>query len=171
MTSKMNKQVLSILVDNHSGVLARVASLFCQRGFNIDSLTVSNTDNPEISRITIVTEGDKQVLEQIIKQTGKLEETRAVVHLKNEDSLFRELLLVKIAADHRVRREVCSICEIYRAKIVDLTVTSMIVELTGSPSKIDGFMEMMKEYQILEMCRTGVTALARGDVSHGIKSK
>ncbi len=169
MTNKVNKQVLSLLVDNHSGVLARVASLFCQRGFNIDSLTVSNTDNPEISRITIVTEGDKQVLEQIIKQTGKLEETRAVVHLKNDESLFRELLLIKVAADQRTRREICGICEIYRAKIVDLTVTSLIVELTGNPSKIDGFLEMMKEYQILEMCRTGVTALARGDISHGIK--
>ncbi len=169
MTNKQNKQVLSILVDNHSGVLARVSSLFCQRGFNIDSLTVSNTDNPEISRITIVTEGDNQVLEQIIKQTKKLEETRNVVHLRNDESLFRELLLVKIAADHRVRREICGICEIYRAKIVDLNVSSLIVELTGSPSKIDGFMEMMKEYDILEMCRTGVTALARGGVSHGIK--
>lgn len=167
--AKRKKQVLSILVDNHSGVLARVASLFCQRGFNIDSLTVSNTDNPEISRITIVTEGDAATLEQIIKQTAKLEETRNVVNLQTEDSLLRELLLLKVAADQRARREICGICEIYRAKIVDLTVTSMIIELTGNPGKVDGFMEMMKEYQIIEMCRTGVTALARGDISHEVK--
>ncbi len=158
----MSKQVLSVLVENHAGVLARVASLFCQRGFNIDSLTVSATDNPAISRITIVTEGDRQVLEQIIKQTEKLIETKKVISLKANGSLFRELLLIKIEADESVRREVCGICEIYRAKIVDLTVNSLIVELTGNPSKIDGFLTMMKQYKILEMCRTGITALERG---------
>lgn len=158
----MSKQVLSVLVENHAGVLARVASLFCQRGFNIDSLTVSATDDPAVSRITIVTEGEKQVLEQIIKQTGKLVETKKVIPLKATESLFRELLLIKVEADETVRREVCGICEIYRAKIVDLTVNSLIVELTGNPNKIDGFLTMMKQYKILEMCRTGITALERG---------
>ncbi len=158
----MSKQVLSVLVENHSGVLARVASLFCQRGFNIDSLTVSATDNPAISRITIVTEGDRQSLDQIIKQTGKLVETKKVTPLKASESLFRELLLIKIEADERIRREIHEICDIYRAKIIDLTVNSMIMELTGNPQKIDGFLTMLKQYNILEMCRTGVTALERG---------
>ncbi len=164
----MSKQVLSVLVENHAGVLARVASLFCQRGFNIDSLTVSATDDPAISRITIVTEGDELVLEQIIKQTGKLVETKKVAALKSSESLFRELLLVKVEADETVRREICGICEIYRAKIVDLTVNSLIVELTGNPRKIDGFLTMMKQYNILEMCRTGITALERGYTSQAI---
>ncbi len=158
----MSKQVLSVLVENHSGVLARVASLFCQRGFNIDSLTVSATDNPSVSRITIVTEGDRQSLEQIIKQTGKLVETKKVTPLKASESLFRELLLIKVEADEKIRRELHEICDIYRAKIIDLTVNSMIMELTGNPHKIDGFLTMLKQYNILEMCRTGVTALERG---------
>ena len=102
------------------------------------------------------------MLEQIIKQTGKLEETKKVAPLKANSSLFRELLLLKVEADEKVRREVCGICEIYRAKIIDLTVQSLIVELTGNPNKIDGFLTMMKQYNILEMCRTGVTAMERG---------
>ncbi len=164
----MSKQVLSVLVENHAGVLARVASLFCQRGFNIDSLTVSATDDPGVSRITIVTEGDKQVLEQIIKQTGKLVETKKVTALKSAESLFRELLLIKVEADESIRREICGICEIYRAKIVDLTVNSLIIELTGNPHKIDGFLTMIKQYKILEMCRTGITALERGYTTQAI---
>lgn len=158
----MSKQVLSVLVANHAGVLARVAGLFCQRGFNIDSLTVSATDNPAISRITIVTEGDRQALEQIIKQTGKLIETKKVVPLKASESLFRELLLIKVEANEKTRREIHEICDIYRARIIDLTVNSMIMELTGNPNKIDGFLTMLKQYNILEMCRTGITALERG---------
>lgn len=158
----MSKQVLSVLVENHAGVLARVAGLFVQRGFNIDSLTVSATDNPSISRITIVTEGDRQSLEQIIKQTGKLIETKKVIPLKASESLFRELLLIKVEADEKTRRELHEICDIYRAKIIDLTTNSMIMELTGNPNKIDGFLEMLKQYPILEMCRTGITALERG---------
>ncbi len=158
----MSKQVLSVLVENHAGVLARVASLFCQRGFNIDSLTVSATDNPAISRITVVTEGEKQVLEQIIKQTGKLVETKRVIPLKSAESLFRELLLIKLEADETIRGEICNVCDVYRAKVVDLTLNSMIIELTGDPHKIDGFLTMMKKYTIIEMCRTGLTALERG---------
>ena len=157
-----HKEVISILVDNHSGVLARVASLFGRRGFNIDSLTVSATQDPSISRITVVAEGDRQVLEQIIRQTAKLVETKRVVALPTESSIQRELLLVKIAADESTRSVIREAAEIYKASIVDLSVDSMVVELTGKPSKINGFLSVIREYNILEMCRTGVTAMERG---------
>ena len=159
----MGKEVLSALVENHSGVLARVTSLFSQRGYNIDSLTVSATDDPEISRITIVVDGDAPVIEQIILQTGKLTETRKVFALNQSHSLLRELLLIKLAADENNRAAIREIAEIYKAKIIDLSSSSMVLELTGSPEKIDGFLEVLKTYRILEMCRTGVTALERGD--------
>lgn len=166
----MKKEILSVLVDNHSGVLARVASLFCQRGFNIDSLTVSNTDNAGISRITIVTEGDSQTLEQIIKQTAKLTEVKKVIHLNPDESLLRELLLVKVAADESKRGAIHEIATIYRAKIIDLSAASMVMELTGDPAKIDGFLAILADYNILEMCRTGITALQRGNVTHQLKA-
>lgn len=158
----MAKEVLSALVENHSGVLARVTSLFSQRGYNIDSLTVSTTDDPEISRITIVVEGDSHIIEQIILQTEKLTETRQVFALNQSHSLLRELLLIKLAADERNRAAIREIAEIYKAKIIDLSSDSMVLELTGAPEKIDGFLEVLKQYTILEMCRTGVTALERG---------
>ncbi|MGD9560625.1 MAG: acetolactate synthase small subunit, partial [Oscillospiraceae bacterium] len=153
-----NRQVVSVLVDNNAGVLARVASLFARKGFNIDSLTVSATDNARISRITITTQGDKQVLAQILSQTSKLIEVRTVVALEPDSSIQRELLLVKIAADEATRSVVREAAEIYKASVVDLSVDSMVVELTGKPSKIDGFLAVISQYHILEMCRTGVTA-------------
>ena len=143
----MPREVLSILVDNHSGVLTRVASLFGRRGFNIDSLTVSATDDPAISRITIVVHDDAKVLEQIIKQTARLEETREIFPLDTAHSLLRELLLVKV-----------------EARIIYFSIGSMVMELTGEPEKIDGFLDVLSPYKILEMCRTGITALERGGV-------
>ena len=131
----MPREVLSILVDNHSGVLARVSSLFGRRGFNIDSLTVSATDDPEISRITIVVHDDVKVLEQIIKQTARLEETRAIFPLNTAHSLLRELLLVKVAADEANRTAIREIANIYKAKIIDLSIGSMVMELTGRAGK------------------------------------
>ena len=160
----MQKEVLSILVDNHSGVLTRVASLFGRRGFNIDSLTVSTTDDPKTSRITIVVHDDAKVLEQIIKQTARLEETQKIFSLDASHSLLRELLLVKIEEDEKNRTEVREIAEIYKAKIIDLSRESMVMELTGEPDKIDGFLDVLSPYKILEMCRTGVTALERGGI-------
>ncbi|HJK41207.1 MAG TPA: acetolactate synthase small subunit [Methanocorpusculum sp.] len=156
------KEVLSVLVDNHSGVLARVASLFGRRGYNIDSLTVSATNDPHISRITIVVSGDEAVISQIISQTRKLVETRDIFALNENRSLLRELLLVKLAANESKRSTIREVADIYGADIVDLSVDSMIVELTGAPTKIDAFLEVIKEYDILEMCRTGITALERG---------
>ena len=156
------KEVLSVLVDNHSGVLARVASLFGRRGYNIDSLTVSATNDPHISRITLVVSGDEAVISQIISQTRKLVETRDIFALNENRSLLRELLLVKLAANESKRSAIREVADIYGADIVDLSVDSMIVELTGAPTKIDAFLEVIKEYDILEMCRTGITALERG---------
>ena len=159
----MPREVLSVLVDNHAGVLTRVASLFGRRGFNIDSLTVSATDDPETSRITIVVHDDAKVLEQIIKQAARLEETQEIFPLNTAQSLLRELLLVKVAADEGNRSAIREIATIYKAKIIDLSPESMVMELTGEPEKIDGFLDVLAAYKIVEMCRTGITALERGD--------
>ena len=156
------KHVISLLVDNRTGVLSRVVGLFGRRGFNIDSLTVSATDHPEVSRITILVHGDAAILRQIILQTDRLEETREVFALESADSLFRELLLLKVEADASNRGELREIGSIYKAKIIDLSHGSMVFELTGEPEKIDAFLKMMEGYKVLEMCRTGITALERG---------
>lgn len=160
MTNK--KEVISIFVDNHANVLTRVVSLFGRRGFNIDSLTVSTTDNPELSRITIVFTGNEQTLSQILTQTQKLEVVRDIFLLEKENSLYRELLLMKISATKDTRSAVKEIVDIYRGKIISLSKDSMIVELTGAPEKLDGFMEMVSCYEIIEVCRTGITGISRG---------
>lgn len=165
------RQVVSMLVDNHSGVLARVSSLFARKGFNIDSLTVSATDDEKISRITITTTGDKDTLYQILSQTNKLIEVRCVEAMDPDSSIQRELLLVKIKADEKKRNVISSAADIYKASVVDLSVDSMVVELTGKPTKIDAFLEVVSQYEILEMCRTGVTTLVRGNDVLGKKAK
>lgn len=161
MTSK-NREILSVVVDNNSGVLARVASLFSQRGYNIDSLTVSATDDPKISRITLVVHGSEQVINQIIQQTSKLEEVHDVYTLHPHDSITRELLLIKLKADDAARPLIHEIANIYRASIVDLSPNSMVLELTGNSYKIDGFIDVVSKYGVIELCRTGITALERG---------
>ena len=153
----MKKHILSIIVENNAGVLARVSSLFGRRGYNIDSLTVSETNNPGTSNITMTVTGDENILEQIIKQV----EVISVKHLADNSSLSRELLLIKMQVDSASRAELREISEIYEATIVDLAPRSMMIELTGTTQKIDAFLLMMEEYKILEMCRTGVTALER----------
>ena len=164
----MAKEVISIIVDNHSGVLTRISSLFGRRGFNIDSLTVSATDKPDISRITIVVNDDEKVLQQIILQTARLEETKKIFVLNAANSLYRELLLLKVAADSSNRSELREIGGIYKAKIIDLSPASMVFELTGEPDKIDAFLKMMEGFKILEMCRTGITAIERGGLSENL---
>ena len=144
----MPREVLSILVDNHSGVLTRVASLFGRRGFNIDSLTVSATDDPAISRITIVVHDDAKVLEQIIKQTARLEETREIFPLDTAHSLLRELLLVKVEAGEENRSAIREIANIYKAKIIDLSIGSMGMGVTGETGKIGGFLDVVFPYKI-----------------------
>ena len=156
------RQVVSLLVDNQTGVLARVSSLFCRRGFNIESLTVSATNDPTVSRITVTVYGDERRLDQLLLQTDRLEVTRQVFVLDEKKALQRELLLLKVAATVANRAELREIASIYKAKIIDLSPDSMIFELTGKPEKIDAFLRMFEGYTILEQCRTGVTALERG---------
>ena len=156
------RKVVSLLVDNQTGVLARVSSLFTRRGFNIESLTVSATNDPTISRITVTVYGDENRLNQLLLQTERLEVTRQVFVLDDRTALQRELLLLKVAATVVNRAELREIASIYKAKIIDLSPDSMVFELTGKPSKIDAFLVMFQDYDILEMCRTGVTAIERG---------
>lgn len=161
MESK-RRRVISLLVDNQTGVLARVSSLFCRRGFNIDSLTVSATNDPAVSRITVTITSNERELQQLILQTERLEVTRQVFVLDGDRALERELLLLKVEADVRNRGELKEIASIYKAKIIDLSPDSMVFELIGKPEKLDAFLKMFEDYTILEQCRTGVTALERG---------
>ena len=156
------RRVISLLVDNHNGVLARVSSLFCRRGFNIDSLTVSATNDPAVSRITVTLHGDDAAISQLILQTERLEVTRQVFELTPDKSLQRELLLLKVACNTAERAEMREIAAIYKSKIIDLSPDSMVFELTGRPEKINAFLKMFSGYDILELCRTGITALERG---------
>lgn len=157
----MKREVISIFVDNSSNVLTRVASLFGRRGFNIESLTVSATNDPAISRITVVFIGNEQALHQIITQTRKLEVVKKIFTLEKDNSLFRELLLVKVACDKSNRSALREIVEIYRGKIISLSKSCMIIELTGASEKIDGFLDMLSCYDIIETCRTGITGISR----------
>ena len=158
----MRRMVLSILVDNTSGALSRVAGLFSRRGYNIDSLTVGETQDPAYSRMTIAVNGDNHILEQIEKQLAKLEDVKEINELKDQESVCRELVLVKVAAGKKERESVIGIADIFRAKIVDVAEASLMVELTGNQAKIDAFINLLKGYTILELVRTGVTGLGRG---------
>ena len=157
------KIVIDIRIDQ-ANVLTRVVSLFGRRGFNIDSLTVSATNDPALSRITIVFSATEQSMQQIITQTEKLEVVKSIYILNRENSLYRELLLLKVKAGEKKRTPIKEIVDIYRGKIVDLSKDSMIIELTGTPEKLDGFMDVMEDYEITEVCRTGITGIeSNGD--------
>ena len=158
----MRKMVLSILVDNTSGVLSRVAGLFSRRGYNIDSLTVAATENPLYSRMTVVANGDEQILEQISKQLAKLEDVREIKELTAGDSVCRELVMIKVEAGSDRRQAIIATSSIFRAKVVDVSTDSMMIELTGNQSKVDAFINLLGDVKILEMVRTGVTGLTRG---------
>ena len=162
MDKTPKKEVISILVDNQANVLDRVVGLFGRRGFTIDSLTVSATDNPKISRITIVFTGTDQALYQIMTQTEKLEVVREIFTLEAKNSIYRELLLLKVRTGKNDRAAIREIVEIYRGRIIDLSKDSMIIELTGPPEKLDAFMNMMADHDIAEVCRTGITGIERG---------
>lgn len=158
----MSKVVLSILVNNTSGVLSRVAGLFSRRGYNIDSLTVGETENSAFSRMTVSVTGDDIILEQIEKQVNKLEDVKSVKQLTGEASVCRELILVKVEAKREDRPAINAIVEIFRAKIVDVADTSMMIELTGNQAKLDAFIKLIEGYEIKELVRTGISGLARG---------
>lgn len=157
---KMEKYILSVVVQNNAGVLARVSSLFGRRGYNIDSLTVSATTNPKVSRITIVVRGDDAILEQIIKQVSKLEETIQVKHLLEDEAYCRELVFVKIAGeDALIRESAREVAEVYGAHVVQSKDDALLIELTEVPSRIDAFLSVIANFPIIETCRSGVTAM------------
>ncbi|MDD7403931.1 MAG: acetolactate synthase small subunit [Butyribacter sp.] len=158
----MNKRVLSILVDNTSGVLSRVSGLFSRRGYSIDSLTVGETENPAYSRMTVVVHGDDQVLDQIEKQVAKLEDVRCVKVLQHGQRVCRELILVTVAVTAEERPAVVAIADIFRAKIVDVGMDTMMIELTGNQNKLNAFVKLLNGYEIIEMVRTGIAGLSRG---------
>ncbi len=163
----MNKIVFSVYVDNTSGVLSRISGLFSRRGFNIDSLTVSETENPLYSRMTIVSHGDDQVFEQIEKQLAKLEDVKEVKVLKPDSSVTRELVLVKVKAGVTERQSIIATADIFRAKIVDVSKEALTVELTGNQTKIEAFLNILGKENIIELVRTGVTGLERGSEARG----
>lgn len=156
------KKVLSLLVDNTSGVLSRVAGLFSRRGYNIESLTVGETADPRYSRMTVVAEGDEQILEQITKQLAKLIDVVDIKILEAETSVSRELVLVKVRVEGESRQSVIAMANVFRGKVVDVGTDSLIIELTGQQSKLDAFIRLLKDYEILELARTGITGLSRG---------
>lgn len=158
----MSRHVLSVLVVNHSGVLSRVAGLFSRRGFNIDSLTVGVTENPEYSRMTIVAQGNEMVLDQIQKQLNKLHDVLHIKTMPKEASVFRELLLIKVNATKETRAEIIEIINIFRGKTVDIAKDSLMIEITGDQLKLEAFMDMLEPYGIIETTRTGLSALGRG---------
>lgn len=158
----MKKVVLSILVDNTAGVLSRVSGLFSRRGYNITSLTVGETQDPSISRMTVVVKGDNQVIEQIKKQLSKLEDVREIKELVQGESVIRELILVKVEANQDNRQSISVLADIFRAKIVDASVDSMVIELTGNEAKIDAFIKVLEGYTVKEFVRTGISGLERG---------
>ena len=155
------KHTISVLVENHFGVLARVSALFSARGYNIDSLCVGETEDSTVSRMTVVVRGDDNVLEQIIKQLYKLVDVIEVADLTDKDFVERELVMVKIGATSKQRSEVIEIVSIFRAKVVDVSPKSMIVEVTGSEGKVEAFVDMMRPFGILELVRTGEIAIVR----------
>lgn len=158
----MERIVLSLLVDNTSGVLSRIAGLFSRRGYNIESLTVGETADIRYSRMTVVSIGEQEILEQIEKQLRKLEDVRDIKELKPGRSVYRELILVKVRADAAQRQAISAIADIFRATIVDVGRDSLTVMLTGDQSKLDALINLLEDYEILELARTGVTGLSRG---------
>ncbi len=158
----MRKVVFSVLVDNTSGVLSHVSGLFSRRGYSIHSFSAGVTADQRLTRMTIVCSGDEDILEQIEKQLFKLEDVLFVKRLMPEESVCRELVLIKVSADESNRQSIISVADIFRAKIIDVTKESLIIELTGTTDKLDAFIDMLDGYKILELARTGITGLSRG---------
>jgi len=156
------KHTLSVMVENKPGVLARVAGLFARRGFNIDSLAVGVTENPDISRMTVVVDVEEHSLEQVYKQLNKLINVIKVVDLLDENSVQRELILVKVKADAKTRAEIIEMVDIFRGKIVDVGKGTLSIEVTGTGSKLRALEDLLKPYGIVELVRTGMVALNRG---------
>lgn len=171
MRDDMQKKAFQLLVDNTAGVLSRISGLFSRRGYNIESITAGTTTNPAYTRITIVASGDDVILEQIEKQLAKLVDVREIKELKPEESVYRELVLIKVRASAEQRQNVIAVADIFRAKIVDVAPESLMIELTGNQSKIDAFINLLGGHEILEMARTGIAGLSRGvgTISYGME--
>ena len=156
------QRVYSLLVDNNSGVLSRISGLFSRRGYSIDSISAGVTADPRFTRITIVASGDELILSQIEKQVRKLEDVIEIKVLDPDNSVYRELIMVNVRANKAERAEIISVADIFRAKIVDVEKDSLMVELTGTKSKLEAFLNLLEGYEILELARTGITGLTRG---------
>ncbi len=154
--------VIQLIVGNTSGVLARISRLLSRRGYSRESITAGITADPRYTRITIVTSGDADILEQIEKQVGKLIDVRDIKVLPPEESVYRELVLIKVKVGEEKRQALVTVCEVFRSNIIDITKDSMIIELTGQQSKVNAFIEMLSDYEILEIARTGIAGLRRG---------
>lgn len=158
----MQKKTFQLLVDNTSGVLSRISGLFSRRGYNIESITAGTTSDPRFTRITIVASGDDEILEQIEKQVSKLVDVRDIRELEPDNSVFRELALVKVRANALERQGIIAVTNVFRAKVIDVGAENLIIELTGAQSKIEAFLKLLDGYEILELARTGVAGLSRG---------
>ncbi|MCD7774769.1 MAG: acetolactate synthase small subunit [Clostridiales bacterium] len=158
----MDRYILAVLVKNHFGVLARVASMFRRRGFNIDTLTVGETEDPEYSRITVTFTGDDKIKNQIASQLMKMPDVENVVEHKRGSSVSRELVLIKINNTPETRQDIMSVVDVFRAKVIDYAKDVMTIEITGESSKIDAFIDLVREFGIIEVCRTGIVSLERG---------
>ena len=158
----MRKQAYSILVHNNPGLLNRMSGLFSRRGYNIESITAGTTADPRYTRITIVASGDEDILSQIEKQVRKMEDVIDIKPLSKENSVFREIMMIKLRVNAAERAEVASIVDIFRAKIVNVEKDCLIIELTGTESKLEAFLYLLDGYEILELARTGITGLTRG---------
>lgn len=158
----MHKKAFQLLVDNTSGVLSRISGLFSRRGYNIESITAGVTADPRYTRITIVASGDDDILDQIEKQVRKLVDVREINELPPEESVYRELALIKVRVDDVKRESVIAITNIFRGNIVDVALDSLIIEITGNQGKIDAFLKLLSGYEILELARTGIAGLSRG---------
>ena len=163
-SDKINKFVIAVYVENKFGVLTRVTSMFTRRGFNIDALTVGETERPEYSRITICLSGDGYAREQLINQLRKLHNVKKVDVLQ-DDCIKRELMLLKVKYTTETRADILAATDVYRAKVIDYTTDEMCIEVTGDPTKIDAFIKLMIPFGIIEMCRTGIVALERGNTT------
>ena len=165
----MHRFIIAILVSNTAGVLTRVSSMFTRRGFNIDSLTVGETESSEFSRITVTFRGDEATKEQIVKQLAKLYDVKEVEVLDRHETVSRELLLIKVKNTSETRQDILAAVDIFRSKIIDYSTDTLCCEFTGESSKIQAFIELLKPFGIMEMCRTGIVALERG--TNCLKSK
>ena len=158
-----NKHIVGLLLENESGALSRVAGLFSMRGYNIESLTVAPTDDPTLSRATIVTSGDDRTIEQITKQLNKLVDVVRLVDLTEAAHVARELMMVKVRATGAQREEVTRLADIYKGKIIDVTESTYVISITGSSEKLDAFVKSVGDENILEVVRSGVTGIGRGE--------